>query len=70
MGEYNGNEEPTLYIVYEIDSYLESVMVSICDTLTQESIAYKLDGVGGIAYSSSYIGDEFKFNEKYFIDEN
>lgn len=42
------------------------ILETMCETLNQDAIAYKLNGIGDIAYNSSYKGERYQFNEEYF----
>jgi hypothetical protein len=40
----------------------------LCDTLNQECIAYKYNGIGYLTYASNFEGDKYEFNQDYFIE--
>ena len=69
-GIYKGSEERTL-VAYFDSSSEESLVEALaywCRDLKQEAIAYKYEGVGGIVFSTSYEGEQFPFNQQFFID--
>ncbi len=69
-GVYKGSGERTLIACFETTSSesLEKVLEYLCSDLKQECIAYKLNGVGAIAFNRNYEGEKFEFNEEYFIN--
>lgn len=68
IGEYVGAEEPTLVVSYD-DPKVSSIKLEIlCMWLQQECIAYKLGGVGYMAFNPKYTGERYKFDEQFFIN--
>ena len=70
VGVYKGSEERTLVAYFQTSSeeYLVEALAYCCRDLKQEAIAYKYEGVGGIVFSTSYEGEQFPFNQQFFID--
>lgn len=66
-GEYKGNKERTVVAYFDI-YYYNNLFEGMALELEQESIAYKLDGEGHIAFKPYYNGEYFEFDQKYFID--
>ena len=66
MGEYEGNEEPTVVAVYESYASIED-LERLCEEMTQECIAIKVNGVGSMVFNPGYNGERFEFNDQYFI---
>jgi hypothetical protein len=69
-GVYKGNKERTLVAYFETnqEETLNKTLEYICSDLHQEAIAYKIDGVGGVAFNPRYEGEHFAFDQKYFKD--
>lgn len=69
-GIYKGNEERTLVAYFETSSSesLVETLEYLCTELEQEAIAYKVGGVGGVAFNPRYEGEKFPFDQKYFKD--
>lgn len=69
-GIYKGSEERTLVAYF--DSSSEETLIQAltywCGDLKQEAIAYKVNGVGAIAFNPNYTGEKFPFDQKYFKD--
>jgi hypothetical protein len=70
VGVYKGSEERTLVAYFQTSSEetLVSVLSYFCRDLYQEAIAYKCEGVGDIAFNPSYTGEQFPFDQQFFID--
>jgi hypothetical protein len=66
-GVYKGNSERTLVAYFEVDS-LGLLLNTLAWQLNQEAIAYKVDGVGGVAFNPWYKGEQFPFDQQFFID--
>lgn len=66
-GIYKGNSERTLVAYFEVDS-LGLLLNGLAWQLSQDAIAYKIDGVGGVAFNPWYNGEEFLFDQQFFID--
>jgi len=66
-GVYKGNSERTLVAYFEVDS-LGLLLNTLAWQLNQEAIAYKVDGVGGVAFNPWYKGEQFTFDQQFFID--
>lgn len=47
---------------------INSIFVNLCVLLEQDAIAFKIGEGGYIAYSPTYEGEKFEFNEEYFIN--
>lgn len=69
-GIYKGNEERTLVAYFETSSSesLVETLEYLCSELEQEAIAYKVGGVGKVAFNPKYEGERFLFDQKYFKD--
>jgi hypothetical protein len=70
VGVYKGSEERTLVAYFEASSE-ESLVEALaywCRDLKQEAIAYKVNGVGEIIFSTRYEGEQFPFDQQFFID--
>lgn len=67
VGVYKGSEERTLVAYFEADS-LGLLLNTLAWQLNQEAIAYKVDGVGGVAFNPWYKGEQFPFDQQFFID--
>ena len=70
VGVYKGKEERTLVAYFETSS-LENLiegLVDACHSLNQEAIAYKLEGVGAVVFNPRYEGEQFPFDQQFFID--
>ena len=70
VGVYKGSEERTLVAYFQTSSEesLVEALVYWCRDLKQEAIAYKYEGVGGIVFNTSYEGEQFPFDQQFFID--
>lgn len=70
VGIYKGSEERALVGYFETSSEenLVEALVYWCKDLKQEAIAYKLNGVGAIAFNPNYTGEKFPFDQQFFID--
>ena len=70
VGVYKGSEERTLVAYFQTSSKenLVQALVYWCRDLKQEAIAYKYEGVGGIVFNTSYEGEQFPFDQQFFID--
>ena len=66
-GEYKGNKERTVVAYFDM-YYYNNLFESMALELEQESIAYKIDGEGQIAFNPYYSGEKFLFDQKYFKD--
>ena len=66
-GIYKGNSERTLVAYFEVAS-LGLLLNTLAWQLSQDAIAYKIDGVGGVAFNPWYKGEEFLFDQQFFID--
>lgn len=66
-GTYKGNDERTV-VAYLETSFYDSLFKIMAWELNQEAIAYKIDGEGKIAFNPRYEGEQFSFDQKYFID--
>jgi uncharacterized protein (DUF2235 family) len=70
--EYLGQEEPTAvvsgYIKTESLKSINSTVQDLCVDLTQQSIAYKVEGIGNIAFNPTMDVPKFDFDQQYFID--
>lgn len=42
------------------------ILGEICNTINQEAIAFRLNGVGHVVFHKDYQGERFEFNENYF----
>ena len=66
-GEYKGNKERTVVAYFDM-YYYNNLFEGMALELEQESIAYKIDGEGKIAFNPWYKGEYFEFDQKYFKD--
>jgi|694.fasta_scaffold94643_6 hypothetical protein len=66
-GIYKGNSERTLVAYFEVDS-LGLLLNTLAWQLSQDAIAYKIDGIGGVAFNPWYKGEKFLFDQQFFID--
>lgn len=66
-GIYKGNGERTVVAYFDI-LYYNNLFESLCFVLHQEAIAYKINGEGKIAFNPLYEGEEFPFDQQFFID--
>ena len=66
-GIYKGSGERTVVAYFDI-LYYNNLLESLCFVLHQEAIAYKINGEGKIAFNPWYEGEQFPFDQKYFID--
>jgi hypothetical protein len=66
--QYKGQPEETLVILAKLPTItrLEEHISRLCDSLTQESIAYTLDGRGELVYRLGFEGDRQEFNYNFF----
>ena len=46
--------------------YIFDVLDYLCIKLSQDAIAYKINGIGGLRFKEGYEGERFKFKEEYF----
>ncbi len=68
-GIYKGNSERTLVAYFEVASLgLGLFLNTLAWKLNQDAIAYKIDGEGKIAFNPWYKGEEFLFDQQFFID--
>ena len=67
-GEYKGDVEPTLVLVYENERLTRVQLQTLCEQTTQEAIALKRDGKGRLVFNPNYRGQKFTFNQDYFIE--
>lgn len=62
--------ERTLVIAVKVEGLtfnaISRILSTIAKDLEQDAIAFKLDSVGGLAYSPSYIGEKEEYNENFF----
>ena len=70
IGVYKEGEERTLVAYFQTSSEenLVEALTYWCRDLKQEAIAYKVNGVGAIAFNTNYTGEKFPFDQKYFKD--
>lgn len=70
VGVYKGSNERTLVAYFQTSSLdnLTQVLVNLCQDLKQEAIAYKFEGVGALSFNPSYTGEQFPFDQQFFID--
>ena len=66
IGEYDGNDEPTVVVIYERYASIDK-LERLCEEMTQDYIAVKIDGVGRMVFNPGYNGKRFEFDDKYFI---
>lgn len=66
-GIYKGSGERTVVAYFET-SFYNNLFETMAWILNQEAIAYKIDGEGKIAFNPWYEGEQFPFDQKYFID--
>lgn len=45
---------------------VKPLLESICEGLVQEAIAYRLNGVGHMAFNDEYEGERFEFKDEFF----
>lgn len=67
VGVYKGSNKRTLVVYFEAD-ILGNLLETVCWKLSQEAIAYKIDGEGRIAFNPWYNGEQFPFDQQFFID--
>jgi len=65
-GEYNGEVEPTLAVEYD-GALFNHELESLCELLTQECIAVKVDGKGKMIFNPNFTGDKFEFSDEHFL---
>lgn len=71
MGEFNGNQEPTLVCKFEstiTEQRMNEIVTALTLIMTQESIAIKTGDKGKLIFNPSYEGDEYEFSDEYFIN--
>lgn len=66
-------KENTAVFKIELDKYMSAenfplIMQYFCTVMNQDAIAYKVNGVGYMAFNVDYEGERFKFNNEYFVD--
>lgn len=66
-GIYKGNKERTIVAYLDVPFY-NNLFETMAWVLNQESIAYKIEGEGKIAFNPWYEGEKFPFEQKYFKD--
>lgn len=70
VGVYNGVEEPTAVIIcYTVMTNGDIIKMteSLCEQMTQECIAIKIDNIGHLVYRPDFEGERYEFDEKYFL---
>lgn len=70
VGQWDGCEEPTCVVSFEMDGDVRQFVEKLCGWTTQTAIAVKVDGVGDLVYEPSYEGERYTFDERYFIEVN
>ena len=70
VGVYKGSNERTLVAYFQTSSLEDTkkVLMYLCGDLRQEAIAYKFEGVGALSFNPSYTGEQFPFDQQFFID--
>ena len=68
-GEWEGQPEKTLVFEaeYKGDDYKQQI-IDLCSVFTQDCIAYKVDGVGELAFNKDYDGERYSFDPEFFIN--
>lgn len=71
MGQYEGQDEPTLIIEidspYALTSHFIKKIEGLATVLTQNCIAVSTDQFDMLVYAYNYQGERYKFNSEYFI---
>lgn len=67
VSEWDGCEEPTCVVLFEMDGDVRQFVEKLCGWTTQTAIAVKVDGVADLVYEPSYEGERYVFDERYFI---
>lgn len=50
------------------EPYILDVLEYLCTKLSQDAIAYKINGIGFMMFNKEYTGERFPFKEEYFIN--
>jgi hypothetical protein len=66
-GQYNGEHEPTLVVVYDDETMTERALEYLTMWMEQECIAYKRNGEGCMVFNPVML-ETFEFDNQYFIE--
>lgn len=70
VGEWDGADEPTIVMEFysnEPVNDLRNLTEALTDTLTQDAIAFRYNGVGELVFNDNYTGERYPFDEAYFL---
>ena len=75
VSTYNGIIEDTLILSFDTDAHVTSINILLkqwCKHMDQECIAMHLtdkqnNTFGALVYNTNYKGDQYTFNNKYFL---